>query len=143
VVLVFLFSFHSRPSPLVTVHFVAGTQETESATKKGYKVPRVPMANTDLARVINSDEIQSVVNAPKKVSLGKTMKKNPLKNLGAMLKLNPYVKTIRRNELANQARSALSGHACRHHSAVLHPSRQGAFFLPVRLPRVKGGSDTW
>lgn len=27
------------------------------------------------------------------------LKKNPLKNLGALLKLNPYAKTARRNEL--------------------------------------------
>jgi hypothetical protein len=86
-----------------TARFV-GTQDTESSQKKGYKVPRLPMANTDLARLINSDEIQSVVNAPKEVKLGKTMKKNPLKNLGAMLKLNPYAKTIRRQELANAVR---------------------------------------
>lgn len=81
---------------------IFGTQETESAVKKGFKVPRVPMANTDLARLINSDEIQSIVNAPKAPKLGKTLKKNPLKNLGAMLKLNPYTKTVRRQELALQ-----------------------------------------
>jgi len=62
------------------------------------------MANTDLARLINSDEIQSVVNAPKAPHFGRTMKKNPLKNLGAMLKLNPYSKTIRRQELASEVR---------------------------------------
>jgi 60S ribosomal protein L4 C-terminal domain len=81
-----------------------GTQDTESTVKKGFKVPRVPMANTDLSRVINSDEIQSVVNAPKTPKMGKALKKNPLKNLGAMLKLNPYAKTLRRRELAQQAR---------------------------------------
>jgi 60S ribosomal protein L4 C-terminal domain len=62
------------------------------------------MANSDLARLINSDEIQSVVNAPKTPKLGKTLKKNPLKNLGAMLKLNPYAKTIRRQELSMAVR---------------------------------------
>lgn len=81
-----------------------GSQEEESKVKKGYKLPRLPMANTDLARLINSDEIQSVVNEPKEAKRGKTLKKNPLKNLGSMLKLNPYSKTIRRLELANQVR---------------------------------------
>lgn len=65
------------------------------------------MANTDLARIINSDEIQSVVNAPKQPKKGSVLKKNPLKNLGAMLKLNPYSKTIRRMELANAVRLPL------------------------------------
>lgn len=57
------------------------------------------MANSDLNRVINSDEIQSVVNAPKTSAKKHGLKKNPLKNLGAMLKLNPYAKTTRRMEL--------------------------------------------
>lgn len=35
-----------------------GTTETESAQKKGYKLPRHIMANGDLARLINSDEVQ-------------------------------------------------------------------------------------
>lgn len=74
----------------------------------GEKVPRLPMANSDLARLINSDEIQSVVNAPKTVKIGKTLKKNPLKNLGAMLKLNPYAKTIRRQELSMAVRLAFN-----------------------------------
>ena len=82
----------------------AGTQEKESASKKGFKVPRIPMANTDLARLINSDEVQSVVNAPKAPKFGSTLKKNPLRNLGAMLKLNPYAKTLRRREMAQAVR---------------------------------------
>jgi hypothetical protein len=69
------------------------------------------MANSDLARLINSDEIQSVVNAPKTPKMGKTLKKNPLKNLGAMLKLNPYAKTIRRQELAMAVRLYQCPHA--------------------------------
>lgn len=40
-----------------------------------------------------SDEIQSVVNAAKPgPAKHAPLKKNPLKNLGAMLKLNPYAK---------------------------------------------------
>lgn len=82
----------------------AGTQEKESEVKKGFKVPRLPMANTDLARLINSDEVQSVVNAPKAPTSGSTLKKNPLRNLGAMLKLNPYAKTLRRREMSQAVR---------------------------------------
>jgi len=44
---------------------VFGTVETESGAKRGYRLPRVPMTNSDLTRLINSDEIQSIVNAPK------------------------------------------------------------------------------
>ena len=44
---------------------VFGTTEEESGAKKGYTLPRSQMTNSDLTRLINSDEIQSVVRAPK------------------------------------------------------------------------------
>jgi hypothetical protein len=43
----------------------AGSTTTESEVKKGYKLPRACMTNADVTRLINSDEVQSVVNAPK------------------------------------------------------------------------------
>jgi large subunit ribosomal protein L4e len=57
------------------------------------------MTNSDLARLINSDEIQSVVRAPKVSNNRRPLKKNPINNLGAMLKLNPYAKVARRAEI--------------------------------------------
>jgi large subunit ribosomal protein L4e len=78
---------------------IFGTYTTDSAVKKGYKLPRACMANADLARVINSDEIQSVVRQAKTAVTRRPLKKNPLKNLGAMLKLNPYANAARRMEV--------------------------------------------
>merc|ERR1712178_182048 len=53
--------------------------------KKGYRVPRQMMTNSDLPRIINSDEVQAKVR-PAKISdtavQTKRIKKNPLKNLG-------------------------------------------------------------
>ncbi len=46
-----------------------GTETTPSSTKKGYKLPRHIMANADVARLINSDEVQSVVNPPKQPAI--------------------------------------------------------------------------
>jgi len=85
---------------------VFGTATVESQQKKGFKVPRNMMSNSDLNRVINSDEIQSVVKPPNKTANARApLKKNPLKNLGALLKLNPYAKTARRVQiLADAAR---------------------------------------
>ena len=60
------------------------------------------MTNSDLTRLINSDEIQSIVRPPKQQKRGRPLKKNPLKNLGALLKLNPYAKTARRQQLLSQ-----------------------------------------
>ena len=61
------------------------------------------MVNADLARIINSDEVQSVVKPIKKDVKRAPLKKNPLKNLNALLKLNPYAKTARRMALLAEA----------------------------------------
>lgn len=81
---------------------IFGSFEEKSAVKKGYRLPRSMMGNSDLARIINSDEIQSIVRPKKTEMKRRVLKKNPLKNLGAMLKLNPYAKTARRMELIAQ-----------------------------------------
>merc|ERR1711988_60081 len=85
---------------------IFGTFRKFSEQKKGFKLPFPMMANADLARVINSDEVQSKVNPAKEQKLQRVVhKKNPLKNLGSMIKLNPYAKTLRRMELlATEAR---------------------------------------
>lgn len=64
------------------------------------------MTNADITRIINSDEIQSAVRQPKTAVHRRPLKKNPLKNLGAMLKLNPYAKTARRIEILTSAKRA-------------------------------------
>ncbi|MQL05611.1 hypothetical protein EI015_26435, partial [Escherichia coli] len=62
-------------------------------------LPRSKMVNSDLARIINSDEVQSIVKPIKKEVKRGTIKKNPLKNLNVMLRLNPYAKTAKRMAL--------------------------------------------
>merc|ERR1712072_198059 len=43
------------------------------------------------SRLINSDEVQAVVR-PQKKNVRQPQRRNPLVNLGAMLKLNPHAK---------------------------------------------------
>merc|ERR1719238_673090 len=63
------------------------------------------MTNADLARIINSEEIQSVVKTAReqpKVKDGK-QKRNPLKNRDAMAKLNPGINSRKKlRELAEK-----------------------------------------
>ncbi|XP_020225369.1 60S ribosomal protein L4 [Cajanus cajan] len=82
---------------------IYGTFDKPSHKKKGYVLPRPKMLNADLARIINSDEVQSVVRPIKKDLKRATLKKNPLKNLNVMLKLNPYAKTAKRMSLLAEA----------------------------------------
>lgn len=77
-----------------------GTQEAVSELKKNYKLPQSLVSNPDISRIINSDEVQSALRpAQSKHSKRATIKKNPLRNLNVMLRMNPYAKTVRRNEL--------------------------------------------
>ncbi|KAL1565966.1 60S ribosomal protein L4A [Salvia divinorum] len=69
----------------------------------GGHLGRAKMVNADLARIINSDEVQSVVKPIKKELKRAPLKKNPLKNLNVMLKLNPYAKAAKRMALLAEA----------------------------------------
>ncbi|XP_054805316.1 60S ribosomal protein L4-like [Prosopis cineraria] len=80
-----------------------GSFDKASEKKRGYVLPRAKMVNSDLARIINSDEIQSVVRPIRKEVKRAPLKKNPLKNLNVMLKLNPYAKTAKRMALLAEA----------------------------------------
>ncbi|KAJ4979376.1 hypothetical protein NE237_010156 [Protea cynaroides] len=82
---------------------IYGTFDQPSEKKKGYVLPRSKMVNADLTRIINSDEIQSVVRPIKTDVKRAQLKKNPLKNLNTLLKLNPYAKTARRMALLAEA----------------------------------------
>lgn len=82
-----------------------GTWEKRSKLKKGYNLPTPIMANTDLARLLKSEEIRRVLKAPKKVVHRHVRRLNPLTNKAQMLKLNPYAAvTTRRAQLMTKLR---------------------------------------
>ncbi|KAJ2160645.1 60S ribosomal protein L4B [Coemansia sp. RSA 552] len=80
---------------------VFGTQTEASEQKKGYTLPTSVIANTDVTRLIASDEIQAVVRpaGPSKVKRPFAQKKNPLRNSQVLVRLNPYAQVLRRNEI--------------------------------------------
>ncbi|KAJ3092619.1 hypothetical protein HK102_005111 [Quaeritorhiza haematococci] len=83
-----------------------GSYTAAAVLKKDYNLPQPIMSNPDLARIINSDEIQAVVRpAGSKVTKRPySQRKNPLKNRGVLVRLNPYAQTvIRREVLAEKA----------------------------------------
>ena len=56
------------------------------------------MANTDLSKLLKSEEIRKVLRAPnRKVVRAQKTKPNPLKNIRALLKLNPYAAVLKKN----------------------------------------------
>ncbi|KZV53656.1 hypothetical protein F511_38993 [Dorcoceras hygrometricum] len=89
---------------------IYGTFDKLSEQKNGYVLPRAKMVNADLGRIINSDEVQSVVKPIKKDVKRAQLKKNPLKNLNVMLKLNPYAKAAKRMALLAEAQRLKAKH---------------------------------
>jgi len=71
-----------------------GTYEESAQYKKGYTLPRPLMTNADLARIINSDEIQSVLKPAVTNPVVLPKKTNPLRNVAARIALNPYHATV-------------------------------------------------
>jgi len=72
---------------------VFGTYKAESLEKKGFKLNRAVMTCADIARIINSDQVQAKLREVRQnVRVHDKTKKNPLKNKAMMNKLNPFAK---------------------------------------------------
>lgn len=69
----------------------------------GKAIPEDIMANADLARIINSDEIQSILNPAKRANKKYLRKKNPLTSIKALGKLDPYAAAAREAEQRAEA----------------------------------------
>merc|ERR1712157_305849 len=67
----------------------------------GKRIPTAAMTNADLARIINADEIQSVLNPAKAQFEGYEPKANPLKSIVALENLDRHAANKRR--MAQQA----------------------------------------
>jgi len=68
---------------------IYGTAEETAPLKKGYHMPRAAMENADLARIINSTEVQSVLKPKLEAQKTHEPKRNALKNKDVMDSLNP------------------------------------------------------
>merc|ERR1712032_1481143 len=73
-----------------------------SSSKSGYNLPRHIMSTSDVARIINSDRVQSVIRPAITSQVVHPKKKNALKNRDVMIALNPYFAETRRREAARR-----------------------------------------
>jgi large subunit ribosomal protein L4e len=83
----------------------ADAKTTGAKTK--FRLPQSIMANADVARIINSNEVQSKVNAKKTGTPRSQRKQNPLTNHGALLRLNPHAKVSIRAGIVGHNRKEL------------------------------------
>lgn len=79
-----------------------GSWKVPSTLKKGYNLPQPKMANTDLSRLLKSDEIRKVLKAPNKTIFRHRRRLNPLVNKRALVKLNPYAEVVKRRAILAQ-----------------------------------------
>eukprot|EP00099_Drosophila_melanogaster_P015683 NP_524538.2 ribosomal protein L4 [Drosophila melanogaster] len=73
-----------------------GTWKKPSTLKKGYNLPQPKMANTDLSRLLKSEEIRKVLRDPRKRVFRSVRRLNPLTNVRQLIKLNPYAEVLKR-----------------------------------------------
>jgi large subunit ribosomal protein L4e len=91
------------------LNHIFGTLTTPGVGKKGYVLERPILQNANLARLVNSTEIQSIVRPKQKnVQLHDRQKKNPLRNKAKMNFLNPFDKERKATETKNAAAAKTS-----------------------------------
>ncbi|KAF7456693.1 ribosomal protein RPL4 [Cryptosporidium felis] len=79
---------------------IYGSYTHGSSSKVGYTLPRPAMTNSDIGRIINSTEVQSVLRPicrPNSVSNKYKTKKNNLTNLTVRARLNPAYTSLRKS----------------------------------------------
>eukprot|EP01071_Lankesteria_metandrocarpae_P002858 Lankesteria_metandrocarpae@DN2608_c0_g1_i1.p1 len=111
-----------------------GEQSSDTSEYKGYTLPRAVMTNADLSRIINSTEVQSVLNPAKAPPTSRSALMNPLRNRVARSKLDPAGAVMRkRRRLASNAERSehqyLSGKA----KETLPERKKAADFKRARL----------
>jgi large subunit ribosomal protein L4e len=96
-----------------SLNSVFGTYRSASQEKSGYHMNRSMMTCADLARIINSDQVQSKLRDTKTNSAVRhhdKNKKNPLKNVAIMNRLNPFAaeqkKIVAKQEADRHAKRA-------------------------------------
>jgi large subunit ribosomal protein L4e len=85
---------------------IFGNYRRTDIEKGGYVLNRNVMNCADLARIINSDQVQAKLRQVKTSVVQHVAKKNPLHNHALMNRLNPFDKIRRANEQKQQAERA-------------------------------------
>jgi len=90
-------------SAFASLNKVFGTFRKTADEKTGYRLHRTVITNPDIAKIINSNAVQSVVRPVRGNSSVHTNKLNPLTNHAALDALNPNATVLRRMEHEQQA----------------------------------------
>jgi len=118
-----------------------GTWSKKSQLKADFNLPQPIMTNSDLGRLLKAFEIQSVLRAPVKRQARHKVKKNPLKNIGLLTRLNPYAAVQKRRTLLQQLKGRRTGTTTEAKTAArkarTHAKIAGKRLLGVNLSKDK------
>jgi len=81
---------------------VFGTYKTDSTQKSGFRPPRPLLTNADITHIMKSESVKAALKPARHQHRFHPRKKNPLRNLGAMVKLNPFALTQKRRAILAQ-----------------------------------------
>nr|CAG4643290.1 EOG090X0822 [Ilyocryptus agilis] len=84
-------------SAIKRLNALYGTWREKSKLKTNYNLPQPLLTGTDLSRLLKSEEIQKVIRRPRQVVRRASVKRNPLTNMRALMKLNPYSAVLKRS----------------------------------------------
>jgi len=73
-----------------------GTWANPSEMKTNYNLPQPTVTNSDLTKLMHSEEIQNALRAKRRGSIRNGFKRNPLRNANEMAKLNPFAVASKR-----------------------------------------------
>jgi len=76
---------------------IYGTGKVKSTAKVDYNLPHSIMTTTDLSKLLKSQQVQRTIRAPNKSIKRFSVKKNPLKNIRVMMRLNPFSTVVKRS----------------------------------------------
>jgi len=82
-----------------------GTWSKPSEMKSNYNLPQPTVTNSDLTKLMHSEEIQNSLRAKRKGSIHTGFKRNPLKNADEMARLNPFAVASKRAAMAVEAKN--------------------------------------
>merc|ERR1712168_980249 len=95
-------------SALSKLDALYGTWAQPSALKTNYNLPQPMLTNTDLTKLLQSQEIQGALRPKKAGSTRTGFKRNPLKNAAEMAKLDPFSVAKKRAALVAEKDAALA-----------------------------------
>jgi len=111
-----------------------GTWSKSSTKKVDFNLPQPLMTNSDLGRLLKAFEIQSVLRPPVKRQARRKVKKNPLKNIGLLSRLNPFAAVQKRQTLLTQLKGRRTGKTAESKAAA----RKGRTHASLKSKRLSG-----